>query len=459
MTTTSRAATGHEDTDPGLEELLREVAPRYRVPGVSVAIADRGRVRRAVTGHVSAASAVPVTTATPFPAGSVTKIPAAAITVSLLEQAGLPLDTPIGVLLPALRAAAGEPLGQVTVWHLLTHTSGLDGDHLPVLADGPDVLERYAHACRDITSAFPAGTRFSYCNAGFVLLGAIAERLTGAAWRTLFTRFFVGPLGLRGTRVAEHRGPGDLVRGHIHDPATGRLVEDPGWEQPYLAPAGLVVATAGDLLAILREVTAGTTGRFAKAASAMAGAGIATPAGHSVPGGVRWTPGWAEWDFDGLRVLGYNGQIRCQVTQVRVAPGHDFAVVVATNGLGGDGVARAVFEHVFARRFGIRVPPLPPEVPADEHEAPPARAVYAHGDTVLTFGRRAGQPVVSLGYGPALAGWSPAAIDEAPLVPVADGTWAVRWPQAHRTVAFDGPPAGDARPWAHYDARAFRLRP
>ncbi|WP_328455290.1 serine hydrolase domain-containing protein [Amycolatopsis sp. NBC_00438] len=450
---------GHDD-DPELEVLVRDLAPRHRVPGVSVAIADRGGVRRAVTGHVTVASAVPVTADTSFPIGSVTKIAAAAIVVFLLDRAGLTLDTLVRALLPGLDVAADEPLAQVTVRHLLTHTSGLDGDYLPVLDDGPDVLSRYTHACRHIASAFPAGTRFSYCNAGFVLLGAIAERLSGATWPTLFTRFFVVPGGLRGTWVAEHRRrPGDLVRGHAYEAATGRLVEDPGWEHPYIASAGLVVATPADLLTILRAVTEGTTGPFAAAASVLAGPAVATPAGHSVPGAVGWTPGWAEWDFGGLRVLGYNGQIRCQVTQVRVAPGHDFAVVVATNGLGGDSVARAVFEHVFTRRFGVRVPPLPREVPAGAHETLPEHAVYTHGDTVLTLGRRAGRPVVSLGYGAALAGWAPAAIDHAPLVPVDDGTWTVRWPQAHRTVAFTGPREGGARSWAHYDARAFRLRP
>ncbi len=67
----------------------------------------------------------------------------------------------------------------ITLRHLLTHTSGIDGDLFLDTGRGDDCLRRYVEACADLEQTFPVGDSHSYCNSGFVIAGRVVEQLTG----------------------------------------------------------------------------------------------------------------------------------------------------------------------------------------------------------------------------------------------------------------------------------------
>ena len=75
-------------------------------------------------------------------------------------------------MLPELRLADADVAQQVTMRHLLTHTSGIDGDVFTDTGRGDDCLEKYVAQLDEAAQNHPLGATWSYCNSGFSLARA-----------------------------------------------------------------------------------------------------------------------------------------------------------------------------------------------------------------------------------------------------------------------------------------------
>jgi CubicO group peptidase (beta-lactamase class C family) len=183
----------------------------------------------------------PVSWATGFAAGSITKSVTGALVVTLAEQGRLSLDDPLH------RHLAGVPADKrgITLRQLLTHTSGLRMDAKGVYAlDSRDKV--LAATLAEPLAATP-GVRFGYSNAGFQLLAAVCENVTGMPLPRLADSLFFTPLGMRDTGLGA-----DYARS-VRDWADGRNEWKwlPGfheWRQDWAGSgAGDLVTTARDL--------------------------------------------------------------------------------------------------------------------------------------------------------------------------------------------------------------------
>jgi CubicO group peptidase (beta-lactamase class C family) len=94
-------------------------------PGLRWASGPTGR-RSWPHGVLNAAKQVPVPTDSVFQVGSITKIWTATMIMQLVDEGLLSLDTTVSEVLPGARLGAADVGGEVTVLHLLTHTSGID---------------------------------------------------------------------------------------------------------------------------------------------------------------------------------------------------------------------------------------------------------------------------------------------------------------------------------------------
>ncbi len=119
---------------------------------------------------------------------------------------------------------------EVTVEHLLAHTSGI-GDYVdedepvdvPLKVPVSELVrtEDYLPALDGIPTKFPAGARFSYCNGGFVVLALIAERSAGAPFHDLVDELVCRPAGLSATSfLRSDELPGDAALGYLEDGRT-----------------------------------------------------------------------------------------------------------------------------------------------------------------------------------------------------------------------------------------------
>jgi CubicO group peptidase (beta-lactamase class C family) len=127
---------------------------------------------------------------------SITKPVVATAIMRLVADGELTLTDPIDRYLPAF-AAPGKPA--VTIWHLLTHTSGIPDFDLLGLVMGR--VERPALVRRSLEAPlrFMPGSRFEYVSSSFDLLGAIIETISGETCAGILRRVIFDPLGMAGS--------------------------------------------------------------------------------------------------------------------------------------------------------------------------------------------------------------------------------------------------------------------
>ncbi|MBN2351244.1 MAG: serine hydrolase [Spirochaetales bacterium] len=175
-------------------------------PGAAVLVMKDGKVvfERGY-GLADLDHGIPITPATVFNAGSVSK-QFAAFAVLLLEEEGkLSLDDAIGVYLPGMPDFGGE----ITIRHLLLHTSGLR-DILDLLQlSGRSLSERvtreeFLHLIRMQKELnFHPGSQYAYCNTGYLLLSEIVAKASGRSFADFTRRRIFEPLGMTNTRFID----------------------------------------------------------------------------------------------------------------------------------------------------------------------------------------------------------------------------------------------------------------
>lgn len=235
------------DEITALEARIRARLESNNIPGATVAVVRRGDVLYVGTfGLADVESHTPVTDSTVFEIGSVTKQFAAAVTLQLVEEGALELDTPIHAFLDWL---PGEWRG-VTVRQLLNHTSGIP-DYEAIAGYG--IYDRRATAQEIVAIAqsrvvdFPPGSGFEYSNTGYYLLGLILESVEGRPLGRILERRIFTPLGMASTRMADPEAiiP-NRARGYYQD-RNRTLINIPASHPSATLAAGGLVSTVGDL--------------------------------------------------------------------------------------------------------------------------------------------------------------------------------------------------------------------
>ncbi len=178
---------------------LRDLAAEARVTGAVLGIWHNGDEVRAAHGVLNSGTGVPVTIDSLFQLGSITKLWTATMIMQLVDEGLLTPDTTIAEALPGIRLGPPGAASQITVQHLLTHTSGIDGDIFTDTGRGDDCVERYVDLLAGAATVFPAGAAYSYSNSGYVLLGRIIEVLDGQSWDESLRARLAGPLALTKT--------------------------------------------------------------------------------------------------------------------------------------------------------------------------------------------------------------------------------------------------------------------
>lgn len=355
------------------EERLRVLADKHGVPGATLAILSGDEVTTAACGVLNVRTGVEATTDSLFQIGSITKVWTATLVMQLVDEGLLDLDVPLVSYLPQFKVADPDVTSRLTTRHLLTHTSGLDGDLFIDTGRGDDCTEKYVAACAELEQTHPLGATMSYCNSGYNILGRLIEVLRDQPYhQVLRERLFV-PLGLTTACVLPEEALLHRVAvGHNPSPDDGPQVV-PVWALPRaVTAAGLINATAADVLAFAKlhladGITAdGTRVLSPESARAMREPQVEVPDPFSL--GSHWGLGWILMTWDGHDVYGHDGGTLGQGAMLRICPDAGLAVCLAGNG----GNLRDLYFDVFAETFGeiggirmpdrLEPPPSPPEV-------------------------------------------------------------------------------------------------
>ena len=215
---------------------------------MSLAITRHGEtLLKRAWGVMDVATQRPATAATTYQIGSVTKQFTAVLLLKQVERGTLALTDSIGRYLTAGLRPEWRTL---TIEQLLNHTSGLPNDLTREGRPEDEVSAEtmIAWAARD-TMAFAPGTRFAYSNVGYVLLGALVERLYGMPYGAALEPEIARPLGLRSLALcADPRKTPSLATGYKYL-GLGKLEAAPYAHPSKSLGAGGICATADDLAA------------------------------------------------------------------------------------------------------------------------------------------------------------------------------------------------------------------
>jgi CubicO group peptidase (beta-lactamase class C family) len=233
------------------------------------------RVLEICVGYADRATRTEITPATRFGTASVTKMFTACTVVSLVQDGLVEFETPVvDVLLPDRRPSTLLP--EVTVHHLLCHTSGI-ADYCEEDEASPAYLADYADLWVDLPSYSmtrpadflplfgdlapyrPPGERFQYSNAGYIVLGLLIEQLTGQCFTDVVKQRVFAPAGMSASGFFRLDEP-------IPEVAIGYRRESPDgpWRSNiYSIPVigggdGGALCTARDLDQFLRAYADGT---------------------------------------------------------------------------------------------------------------------------------------------------------------------------------------------------------
>lgn len=217
---------------PEWRDWLWALAAEHQVPGAQIGLLElRGQgcanLRTIATGVTSLATGVGVDDNTLFQFGSITKIWTTTLVMLLVDAGRLTLDTRVIDVLPGFRLDQ-EHSDQILIRHLLTHTSGIDGDRDVDTGEGDDCLSlRVVSLADPVAVNTPLGW-LSYSNAGFHLAGRIIEVLTGQSWDQAIEMNLVQPLEVVGATT----DPRDTMRfraavGHVGGSHAGKPIVSP----------------------------------------------------------------------------------------------------------------------------------------------------------------------------------------------------------------------------------------
>lgn len=270
----------------GIRTRLKDLSDNQRIPGAVYLVAHHGRIAAYdAVGWANVEDKVPMRKDSIFQVMSMTKNFTGVGIMMLVEDGKIDLKRPIEDYLPEFKDILVEeklpdgtvithrPKSPPTVWQLMDHTTGLDGDPIGELADNPRSMRvPLAEAVKFYGQSrllFEPGTRWKYSNLGIATLGRIIEVVSGEDYVSYISKRLFQPLGMQDSFFfppADKKDRIALVYKHVD----GKLVRSGGEilagdptlyrsGAKYPAPEFGLYTTAADLLRFYQMLLNGGT--------------------------------------------------------------------------------------------------------------------------------------------------------------------------------------------------------
>ncbi|HEV2853147.1 MAG TPA: serine hydrolase [Thermoanaerobaculia bacterium] len=327
------------------DKVLSEAYPADQPGAAAIVIQDGKVVLRKGYGMANLELGVPVSPDMVFELGSITKQFTAAAILLLQERGQLRVEDDITKYL-ADYPTHGET---VTIEHLLTHTSGIPSytglpEWRPRVREDMKLQDLIA-LFKDKPFEFKPGEKWAYDNSGYILLGAIIEKVSGKTYEQFIEEEIFDKLGMKSSRY----GHADEI---IPRRATGYSKDDKGFRnaeylsmtQPYAA--GSLMSTVDDLAiwerALSSEALLKKSSLDRMFTSYKLKSGLKTQYGHGM--GVS--------DFEGYRLLEHSGGIFGFLTDMGRIPEKGLMVAILSNNDSPETPPEALVRRILAKAIG-----------------------------------------------------------------------------------------------------------
>lgn len=379
----TRAASAADDALAGRMDAFLSSIYKPGEPGAAVLVKKNGRILlRKGYGLADMELGVPIAPDMVFRLGSITKQFTAVGILKLAEQGKLSLDDDVTAFLP------GYPTGgkAVTLKRLLTHTSGLVSytdlpEWLPLRRKDMS-LEELVDLFKDKPAEFSPGERWQYCNSGYVLLGAVIEKVSGMTYAEFVRKEIFEPLEMR---HSDYDSPTRIIPRRIGGYQKG----NEGYENaPYLSPtqpyaAGALLSSVDDMTVWIESLLAGRLIKRETLEKAF------TPGILNNGRTTGYGYGWFISTYHGRRIIEHGGGINGFITAMLFAPEDGVSVILLTNAIGDGRDPEADAFRLAALALGDPyVDPAP--VVLEEKDLEPLVGVYVNERGVDRFITREG---------------------------------------------------------------------
>ncbi|MDG9718591.1 serine hydrolase [Streptomyces sp. DH24] len=330
-----------EDLLPGTRRALTHriavAQAEGRAPSLVAAVVRGGRTvwhgaRTSVDGHGPDENVQ-------YRIGSLTKTFTAVLVMRLRDEGLLDLADPLEKHLP------GSGAGEATITQLLSHTAGLAAE-----SPGPwwertsgSLRPELADVLGDQPHRHPIGRRFHYSNPGYTLLGALVEKLRGAAWEDVLRREVLEPLGLDRTS-AQPRAP--HAGGWAVHPWADVMLPEPVEDLGRMAPAGQLWSTTADLARFAAFLVRGDQRVLSAESLREMRTPAAPPEASDVAAGYAYGLGMELRHSQGRVLVGHSGSLPGFLAGLTISVEDDVAAVVLANCTSGPLVVAAAADLV-----------------------------------------------------------------------------------------------------------------
>jgi CubicO group peptidase (beta-lactamase class C family) len=301
----------------------------YGVPGVAIGIMNNGVMSIRGLGITSVEDSLPVNAHTVFPIASISKTFAATAMMRLVEQGKIDLRAPVRRYLPDFRVRDTATSRDVTVWHLLTHLGGWEGQ-----VSGPDrgseTLTNFVSSITDLMQVAPPGAAWSYNNAGFSIAGRLIEAVTDTSIDRALRDLVFQPLGL--VHAGAH--PRDFITARF---ANGHTIRNgvATLQRPFGFSASATTGGVGlcmtDLMAYARFHLGDGTANGTRLLTRESLAQMRTP--QAVKQGTDDEIGlsWHLRTMGSVRTAAHGGTLGGHILLLEIVPERNFAIAILTN--------------------------------------------------------------------------------------------------------------------------------
>jgi D-alanyl-D-alanine carboxypeptidase len=301
-----------------VDDLVNAALEKQGIPGLAVGVVRDGKlVKGQGYGLASVELGTPVRTDTLFQMASITKSFTACAVMVMVQDGALSLDDKLS------KHVEGTPetWKDITIRHLLSHTSGLPGGD-PLPGETPLSCQEIMKASIDMKMNSPTGEKYLYSNLGLALAGLIIEKKTGKRWDLFLQDRLLKPAGMTATRccnttdIIPHRAAGYHRNGKTLENAVVFRRESP----------------SGGLLSSVEDM--------ARWEAALLGDKILSKESKD----LLWTPavlkngtklhyglGWMLGTYHGKKVIQHSGSRPGFITYFGRYPEDHLAVIVLTN--------------------------------------------------------------------------------------------------------------------------------
>lgn len=319
--------------DEAVTSVLKPIREKNDVPAIVAAVVTSAGIQFVgAVGVRKRGTDIPVTLADLWHLGSDTKAMTSTLLAKLVEQGKLKWETTLAEVFPDIAPQMNAEFQKVTLLQLLSHRAGLPPNLALVKYAGDDVMALRLRAVREELAKSPQslpGKTYKYSNLGYIIAGAVVEKVTGKSWEESVSSEIIEPLQMKSVGFGGTGTPGKIDQPWPHT-ANGKPTAENGPDMdnlPVMGPAGRVHCSIQDWAKFIQDQLRGDRGEPA----------LLKPEAyqtlHTTHFGGDYALGWMvlQRSWGGGKVLNHGGDNTMNFANVWIAPKRDFAIIACVN--------------------------------------------------------------------------------------------------------------------------------